>query len=196
MGGVGSGKSTVAALLAGHGVAVIDSDRLSRRELSQPDVVDLLVEWYGSGICGSDGQVRRNKLAEIVFGDPAERARLEGLLHPRIEDRRRQLMAEYAKDPEIRMIALDSPLLFEAGLDAACDAVIFVDSPREARLGRVRAERKWSGEELSRRENSQLPLDEKKRRADHIVINNSGLDDLRTRVDRLLSKLLAQATDA
>ena len=189
-GGIGAGKTAVARLLGQHGVRVIDSDRLNHQELGTPAVIETLVGWFGDSVRAPDGSIRREALAKIVFEDPEALARVEGLLHPRIDRRRQVLIDQSNDDPSVRAIAIDSPLLYEAGLDAMCDVVVFVDAPRQQRERRVTAQRGWSAEELARREKLQKPLDSKKARADHIVVNNSGLDSLRRRVERLLSELV------
>ena len=194
-GGIGAGKSTVARLLEDGGVRVIDSDHLNHEELKDPAVIAKLVEWFGGSICAADGSIDRAELAEVVFGDPEARARVEGLLHPRIDRRRRVLLAQHNRDASVQAIAIDSPLLYEAGLDAICDLTVFVDAPADQRRRRVASERGWSTEELARREKSQKPLDSKRAVADHIVVNNSGRDELRRRVEKLLSELLNEASE-
>jgi len=189
-GGIGAGKSTVARILGEHGAAVIVSDRLNHQELDSPEVIQTLVEWFGPGLLGADGEILRPALAEIVFNDAQHRARVEGLLHPRIDRRRRELIAIYRRDPQIRLIVIDSPLLFETGLNELCDAVVFVEASPGDRRRRIAAERGWSEGDFRGREKLQKPLDSKRFDADHIVVNNSGLDDLRAEVERLLSKLL------
>lgn len=193
-GGIGAGKSTVARFLADNGVGVVDSDRLNGEQLEEPEVVAELARWYGPDIRKPGGGVCREVLARIVFDDPAQRRRVEGLLHPRIARRRQELIENFQADPRIRAVALDSPLLFETGLDRGCDLVIFVDAPAAQRARRLAATRGWSAEEVCRREKSQEPLDNKGARADYIVENKSGLDDLRSKVEKLLSELLAQAS--
>lgn len=195
-GGIGSGKSTVAGMLAEHGVAVIDSDRLNAEQLAQPDVVETLVSWFGENVRDPGGGIRRKAIARIVFDDADRRARLEGLLHPRIAARRSELLAKYRADPAVRAVAIDSPLLYEVGLDRLCDVVLFVDAPQSQRLQRVASARGWSADELARRENSQEAVDSKRAKADHIVTNNSGLDELRSKVEAILSDLLARVSDA
>jgi dephospho-CoA kinase len=192
-GGIGSGKSTVAAILAEQGVGVIDSDKLSREELQHPEVIAELVGRHGPEILDSNRQVQRAALAKVVFADPNERKHLEGLLHPRIERRRQALVRRYNADPAVVAIALDSPLLYEVGLDAECDAVLFVDADRQERVARVAA-RGWNACELERREKLQNRLDLKKAKADHIIVNNSGRGLLRQKVRKLLSDLLTQAS--
>jgi dephospho-CoA kinase len=193
-GGIGAGKSTVARILADLGARVIESDCLNREELNTPEVIETLVAWFGESIRSPDGGIMPQAVADIIFRDPGQRARLEGLLHPRIERRRNQLIDRARRDPDTRAIVLDSPLLFEAGLDRICDVVIFVDAPADQCRRRVAETRGWTQDELTRREKSQRPLDIKKTQADHIVINDSGLGDLRIKVEKLLSELLAHAS--
>ena len=86
----------------------------------------------------------------------------------------------------------DAPLLFEVGLERECDAVIFVDAPRELRLARVRATRGWDDAELARREASQLPLDEKRRRSTDVVENSGDPAALRRAVERVLAAIIGR----
>ena len=113
-----------------------------------------------------DGRVNRKAVAEIIFRDATQRQRLEALVHPLLRAGRAGLR-ERAKGA--KAVVIDAPLLFEAGVDAECDTVIYVDSPREQRLARVRATRGWDEPELERREASQLPLEQKRRRSAHLA---------------------------
>jgi dephospho-CoA kinase len=191
-GGVGSGKSTVAKMLGEMGAGVIDSDAVSHREINKREVTDVLLKWWGSEILAADGGVDRQKVGAIVFADPSQRHRLEALLHPRIAIRRADLIAEFEKQPRIKMIILDSPLLYEADLDLACDAVIFVDAGLDKRRDRSEKPRHWPEGEISRREKLQQPLDMKRARADYICDNNSTLSDLRHQVERIFSNIVAE----
>ncbi len=189
-GGIGAGKSSVARILESLGAAVIDSDRLAHEELSDPEVVSRLRDWWGDKVCPS-GVVDRKALGSIVFNDPVALDRLEKLLYPRIHRRREQLVEKLNADGAVRAIILDAPKLHEAGLGDYCDALIFVDADRATRVQRVAASRGWTEEELSRRENLQNSLDTKRANADHVVINHSSLDRLRTDVERVFSSVLA-----
>lgn len=188
VGGIGSGKSTVAAMLAEHGCIVADSDAAARASLRDPAIRQELIDWWGEGILDEQGEVSRVKVAEIVFQDQAARHRLEALVHPWVEQRRREQFAD-APDGAVGFV-IDAPLLLEAGLDAMCDALIFVDAPREVRLARVKTARGWDEAELTRREDSQLPLDEKRRRADHTVVNTGDLAQLREQIGRILRDIV------
>lgn len=193
-GGIGSGKSMVARILATLGAGVIDSDALSHQALGEPEVARTLTEWWGDSIRGPDGQVDRIKLGQRVFQSVGEKARLEALLHPRIARQREALIEAFQANPAVRAIVLDSPLLFEAGLHQRCDAVLFVESDASLRAERVRLTRGWPPEELARREKFQKPLDIKRTQADHIVVNNSGRDALRHQVVRFFNRLLKSLT--
>ncbi len=189
-GGIGAGKSTVARILESLGAAVIDSDRLAHEELAAPDVVETLREWWGMSICTPDGEVDRKRIGDIIFNDPAERTRLEELLYPRMKTRRETLLAAYDTDPNIKAVVLDTPKLFEVGLNEICDTVIFVDADWAVRIRRVAESRNWTEEELRRRENLQKPLDLKEASADHVIENHTGIEELRTQVQRVLSSVL------
>lgn len=190
-GGIGSGKSTVARILAELGAAVIDADELNRQVLVAQETRDILVSWWGRRILAADGSVDRAAIADLVFRDPMERARLESLVHPLIAERRERLLEQYQDNPQVRAIVIDAPLLFEAGLVERCDRVVFVETDRGVRTARVASDRGWSGEELARREKSQLPLDLKRRRADHVCRNNSDMAVLRQQVEALFSQVVS-----
>ena len=191
VGGIGAGKSSVAAILAELGAVVIDSDRVGHAVLEEPDVRETLRTWWPQVGASAGGGVDRQALARIVFQAPAERERLERLLYPRIAQRRAQRVAEALADPAVRAIVIDAPKLYEAGVDAECDRVLYVDTDRNHRLDRVTRSRGWSPEELIRRENQQDPLDSKKAKADYRIENNSDMADLRRRVEAWFTSLLA-----
>jgi len=180
----------VASLFADAGAAVIDSDELNRAQLRSPELIGELKSWWGKSICHASGELNREQIAEIIFGDPAQRRRLEGILHPRIARQRERLIAAHQRDPSIRAIVLDTPLLIEAELDRRCDAVVFVDADHGVRQDRVTRIRGWTQAEWRQRENSQKALDKKRNRADYVLVNNSSdLAELRSAVCDLLGAL-------
>jgi len=165
-GGVGSGKSTVAAIFIKQGARGIDADALGHRVLDLPAVRAGLVRDWGGGIL-QDGRVDRAALARLAFRSRKSVARLNRRVHPEIlkEIRRRIAKAR-------GWVILDAALLFETGADALCDKVVFVSAPRALRARRVRS-RGWGPGELKRRERFQLPVVYKKKKADY-VIDNAG----------------------
>jgi dephospho-CoA kinase len=187
-GGVGAGKSAVAAILADLGCVVCNSDDMGREALHDPAIRAELVGWWGREVLNQDGEIDRAAVAAIVFNRPEELQRLELLVHPWIETRRKALFTMAPADA--CALVIDAPLLFEAGLDAECDAVIFVDADRGTRLARVAEGRGWDEQELGKREDSQLPLDEKRTRSDYVVSNNGDLRALSEQVHRTLNEIV------
>lgn len=173
------------------GAGVVSSDQLGHIEINAPEVKETLRRWWTKSVIAEDGSVDRRKVASIVFADPAQRHRLEALLHPRIAIRRSDLMAEFDRQPRIKMIVLDSPLLYEVDLDLLCDAVVFVEADRDRRIERSEKAHHWPEGELDRREKTQQPLDMKRARADYICENNSTLADLRKHVERVFTQILS-----
>lgn len=188
-GGIGSGKSKVAGLFGDLGWLVIDFDAEIRKALSTIVVRDTLVDWWGDNVLDDDGNLDRKAVASIVFADEAQRKRLESLLHPMVLLTREQAQQK-ARDANAPGIVLDAPLLFESGQDAACDAVVFVETSLHTRLKRVKDHRGWTEQELLDREASQLPLAEKKARSTHIVENEPGHSDLKSRIAAISAILL------
>jgi dephospho-CoA kinase len=147
-----------------------------------------LVGWWDRDILDEAGEIDRAAVARIVFSRPVELKRLESLVHPWIEARRKALFEQAPVDA--CALVIDAPLLFEAGLDAECDAVIFVDADLETRLARVAEGRGWDEQELGKREDSQLPLDDKRARSDYVVSNNGDLRTLSEQVHRTLNEII------
>jgi dephospho-CoA kinase len=188
VGGIASGKSTVAQAFADLGCVVGDSDLHAREALAQPDVRKQLIEWWGDDILNTQGDPDRTKIAAIVFRDPAQRARLEALIHPLVHARRARQIAESTDAPAF---IIDAPLLLEAGVDKECDAVVFVETPRDVRLKRAKENRGWDEQEFTRREKAQLDLKAKRARADHIIPNTDDRATLARRCKDLLERIRA-----
>jgi dephospho-CoA kinase len=187
VGGIGSGKSEVAAMLAAAGCTVSDSDALIRKQYAMPEVRSQLQAWWGPGILDDSGGVDRAAVAAIAFRDPSERQRLEAFLHPRVEAQRRRIFD--SASPGSPALVIDAPLLLEAGLADQCSEIWFIDTPEETRNHRVRASRGWSADELARRERAQWPLDRKRAAAHHVLRNDGDPASLRKQVLERLAAL-------
>ena len=179
-GGIGSGKSTVAGLLADHGAFVIDADAIAR-EVVAPGSEGLrtLVDTFGEGILQTDGALDRQVLARRVFHDEQARARLNAITHPLIARRTADLLREL---PPHAMMVHDVPLLAELGMQDAYDVVVVVDTPDDLRRERLMS-RGLSEQEVVARISAQASRDERLAIADVIIDNSGSLDDLRAQVD-------------
>jgi dephospho-CoA kinase len=193
-GGIGSGKSFVACLFGELGCAVIDADAQVREAYDDPHVRQTLRQWWGDAALKADGSIDRSGIARRIFNDPDERRKLEGLLHPMVHAARQRQMGILSRDPRTIAFVWDTPLLFEAGLNDQCDAVVFVDAPFEVRLDRVTRGRQWDEAELLRRENLQWPLDKKRSIADYIIRNTADAGEARSQVRAVLSRILERAS--
>lgn len=189
-GGIGSGKSSVSKLMASMGGLVIDADAAARAALDEPAVQAELVAWWGPKILDAQGRVDRREVAARVFDNEKELRRLEELVHPIVAEKRRQAIAAARKNPDIRFIVLDVPLLFEVGVDDECDRVVFVEADRATRLERLKRARGWEESELDRREKRQMALDKKRSLADDIIVNNADEAECRSQVRRLIDRIL------
>jgi dephospho-CoA kinase len=186
IGGIGSGKTQVAAELARHGGRVISGDQLGHEGLRQPALREQVIRRWGPGVLDEHGEVVRRRLGALVFADPAELRDLEAILFPWIERRLREEIARAQSDPEVRFVVVDAAVMLEAGWDRLCDAVVFVHAPEAERLRRLAQERGWSAKEVAAREQAQWPLTEKVRRA-HATVDNSGSpEQLARQVEDLL----------
>jgi dephospho-CoA kinase len=188
-GGIGSGKSRVADEFGRLGAVVIDSDVEAKQLLDRPDVRETLRGWWGDRVIGQDGRVDRKAVAHIVFTDPEERRRLEMLVHPLVKERRADAIERARRDGR-EAVVVDAPLLFEAGVDAECDAVVFVEAPVEVRRSRVRKSRGWDTAELARRESQQLELAEKRRRSLYVIANDRDQEWLTREAARVYRAIL------
>ncbi len=193
VGGIGSGKSAIAAQFAQLGCAIIDSDKLSHEAIESPEIKAELLAWLGDAVFEPQGRVMRKAVGAMVFSDPQKLARLNGLIHPWIAKHRQQEMAQHLANPAIKAIVWDSPLLLETGLNRECDAVVFVRIPNELRAERVAKTRGWTPEELAKREKSQIPLDKKAVIADYYVDNSGDPSASKQQVQQVLSHLFSMS---
>jgi dephospho-CoA kinase len=186
VGGIGSGKSQVAAAFARRGGRIVAGDELAHAALRQPELRQRIVARWGPEILDAHGEVQRRRLGAIVFADAVERRALEEVLHPWIKQRIREEVAAARADPAVRFVVLDAAVMLEAGWDGVCDRLVYIDAPRAVRQDRLAAQRGWTSQEADDRERAQLPLTEKAGRADHVLDNATTLDHLERQVDHLL----------
>lgn len=190
-GGIGSGKSAVAALLEELGCVVFRADRVAKEALNDPDIRQQIVSRWGDLLIDDSDWVDTRAIADIVFVDARERKWLENIVHPWVEQRRREYFSQ--APPNTPALVIDAPLLYEAKLNELCGAVIFVDTPPHTRLKRLQQTRQWTEEELQRREDCQFPLDEKRTRADYVIENHGDMQFLRQQVHRIFNQITSPA---
>jgi dephospho-CoA kinase len=169
-GGIGSGKSTVAALLAQRSAVVVDADRIAR-EVVEPGTPGLaaVVAEFGDGVLTAEGALDRPALAAVVFGDPAARARLDAVVHPLVRARAAELVEAAPPDA---VVVQDVPLLVETGQAGSYDLVLVVETDLETRVARL-GERGLSAEDARARIASQA-TDEQRRAVADVVLRNDG----------------------
>ncbi|MFZ2479734.1 MAG: dephospho-CoA kinase [Propioniciclava sp.] len=189
-GGVASGKSAVADLLARHGAVIIDSDVLAREvvALGTPGL-DAIAERFGPGVLAADGSLDRAALGRIVFADPEARTALEGITHPAIRERS-EWLREHA--PEGAIVIDVIPLLVEAGLAERYDTVIVVDADEDTQLRRLMARSGLTREEAELRIAAQASRRRRRTVADEVVVNDGDRAELEARVDALWQRLRAR----
>jgi dephospho-CoA kinase len=189
-GGIGSGKSTVAGRFRDHGIPVIDADEVAREVVEPGEPAHReLVAAFGGDVLDADGRVDRARLRERVFADPAQRRRLEAILHPRI----RESMRRRADALDAPYCILMIPLLVESGGDYRLDRVLVVDADAGRRTGWVQARSSLNREEVRRIMDTQAGREERLAAADDVIENDGDLDDLARKVDALHERYLALA---
>jgi dephospho-CoA kinase len=183
-GGIGSGKSTVAALLAERGARVIDTDRVGH-EVYLPGTEGFrrVVEAFGPGVVAADGSIDRAALGAIVFRDPAALRRLNGIVHPLIGAETARRVAALRTEGFAGPIVLEIPLLVEAGWRGIVDRVWVVAVSRETAVARASARSNLPRAEVERRIDAQIPDAERRRHADLVIENDGSPADLRARVE-------------
>lgn len=190
-GGIGSGKSAVAALFSEFGAEVLDADALAREVVLEAEVLEALVARFGEEIRSEAGGLDRAAMADLVFGEGEEarqaRRDLEKIIHPAVRTRLRADL-EAARQAGRGLVILDVPLLLTSPFREDCDRIVFVRTKRATRLERVR-QRGWDARELDRREAAQVSLEDKECAADRVFDNDGDIHRLRADVKAFVESL-------
>jgi dephospho-CoA kinase len=189
-GGIGSGKSTVSALLADHGAVIVDADRIAR-EVVEPGTPGLarIIETFGERVLAADGSLDRAALAAVVFADPEARSSLDGIVHPLVRARAAELTAAA---PPCAVVVNDVPLLVETGQASSYDLVLVVEADPATRVSRL-VQRGLTAEDAHARIAVQAS-DEQRRAVADVVLDNSGTpEELAEQVDRFWADRVAPA---
>jgi len=189
LGGIGSGKSTIAAEFAKLGCKVIDADRIAHELLEEPPVREKVVKLFGKAVLDSSGKIDREKLASAAFADRKMLASLNRIIHPLVLQRTQVLIEQYNSQNQVKAIVLDMPLLVEVGWHKRCDKLIFVDCEKKLRLERAK-KLGFDKNQVKIRENFQISLDNKASLADNTVENNSDFSAIARQVTEIFSYIV------
>lgn len=182
-GGIGSGKTTVANLFAEHGASIVDTDAIAH-SLTRPggEAIALIRDAFGESCITADGALDRPYMRQLIFSDAAAKQRLEAILHPMI--REHMLAQAHAAVSPYSLLVI--PLLFEAGnYLGVVQRVLVIDSDDAIRIERTMQRSKLSEQEVRTIMAQQISREERLQRADDIILNNDGMDELRQQVLQL-----------
>jgi dephospho-CoA kinase len=189
LGGIGSGKSTIAAEFAKLGCKVIDADRIAHELLDEPVVREKVVGLFGQTVLDSSGKIDREKLAEAAFADDLMLASLNRIIHPPVLQQTQELIEKFESQNQVKAIVLDMPLLVEVGWHKRCDKLIFVNCGKKLRLQRAK-KMGFNENQVKIRENFQISLDNKASLADNTVENNSDFSAIAKQVTGIFSYIV------
>lgn len=185
-GGIASGKSTVSGWFRKHGFPVIDADLIAHQVVAPGEEgLNRVIKAFGPEIMRADGTLDRARLGSIIFQDPEKRRILNDLLHPLIRRKMREQMAACETQGHAAVI-LDVPLLFEGSFSGWIDRTIVVYVTRETELVRLMQRDRLPRAEALMRIEAQMPLDEKKKRADAVIDNDGTAASTERQLTRLL----------
>ena len=193
-GGIGSGKSAVAGLLAEHGARVIDADAVAREVVARESVgLADVVDEFGPDILGVDGELDRARVAEIVFTDPRARERLNAIVHPLVAARIEAMLDENSQGG---VVVYDVPLLVEASVQDRheFDLILVIEAPEELRIKRLVRDRGLTEEQVRARISSQASDEQRRAVADVVLVNDGSPGDLSAAIDRLWHDRIGPAT--
>ncbi len=193
-GGIGSGKSTAAKILAELGAPILDADKVGH-EIYQPGTPAYreLIDTFGEGILAPDRTIDRRKLGPIVFADPAALKRLNAIVHPKMFARMGEMVAAMRRGGETRPIVIEAAILIEANWQPLFDEIWLVTAARERVIERVERDRGLKPEQTEARIRAQLSDDERRKYATSVIRNDGTLEELRAAVTRLWEDALARA---
>jgi dephospho-CoA kinase len=193
-GSIATGKSTVSEMFRRKGAEIIDADQIAR-EVVEPGTEGLarIVREFGPGMLDEEGKLNRERLGARIFQNPAEREKLNRLLHPLIVDSMRAKTEKIKKEKDPDLLIWDVPLLIEGNLTQWVEAVILVYTPKEIQLERLMKRNALSKEEAEKRILAQMDIEEKKKYADYVIDNRGTLSETERQVDQLWKQLISKS---
>ncbi|MGH8013770.1 MAG: dephospho-CoA kinase [Candidatus Binataceae bacterium] len=193
-GGIGSGKSTVAGILADEGAPIIDADKVGHAiyQPGKPAYADLVAA-FGKEILADDGTIDRRKLGPIVFADPIALKRLNGIVHPKMFERMREMTRAMRAGGEPKPIVIEAAILIEANWQPLFDEIWLIIASRRRVIERVERDRGLKPAQTEARIKAQLSDDERRQFASTIITNDGTIEDLRIQVTALWRQVCARA---
>jgi dephospho-CoA kinase len=193
-GGIASGKSAVAAILRELGFPVLDADSISHKLMEPGQAAhDEILQAFGADLADASGRIDRHKLAAVVFRDPAKLAKLNSILHPRVDRIIFNQLEDWQKSCAHAAVFVEAALLIEAGMAARLDGLVVAWCTPEQQLERLRA-RGMSESEARRRIAAQLPIEEKLKQAAYTIDCSGTLEETRAQVEALAANLHKRGT--
>jgi len=190
-GGIASGKSTVSRALREMGAKIIDADEIAHRiiEPDQPAWQDIVAS-FGREVLNEDLSINRAALGAIVFSDPARLQELNRITHPRVMERLRAELEAINQENADAIVVMEIPLLYETHMDRLCQEVWVVWVDRETQIKRLMDRDHINYAEAVKRIDSQMPLDEKARRADRVIGNMLGFEETKALAARYYKEIM------
>lgn len=191
-GGIGSGKSVVCNFLKEKDVPIIEADPLAKELTNRlPDIRQALMGEFGEDVYTPEKDLNKDKLSHLVFTNPEARERINQIIHPHvfkaIEKRVNQLQEQNQK-----FVGVEAALIYESEMEQMLDAVVVISAPLNKRVDWIKERDGFSKEEIHKRIDSQMPLEEKVKRADYVIANDAGLIELKQEVDDLYKWLCSR----
>ena len=195
-GGIGTGKSTVSQILQEKKFPVIDLDTISHEVIKIPKVIEKIVENFGKEVLENSGnfenknnaiRISREKLGKIIFENKEKRLLLNSIMHPEILHTMREQISKYKKNNKI--IFVEIQLLFEVQWEKEFDYILLISAKKSTQIRRILERDKRSEIDALNIINSQLSLDDKKKRSDFVIENDGNIEELKEKIDKFLEYL-------
>ncbi len=192
VGGIASGKSTIAKMLESLGADIIDADKICHQIINTKDIAyEITIKW-GNHLQDDNGKINRHELAKIVFSDRENVSALNSIIHPKAIEQIKSKIAEFQDEVPTKTIVLDAALLVESNLIDICNTILFVDTGKNRCNTRVQENRKWPLDEIAKREKFQGLLQQKREIADVIINNNHSKKDTLNQVEDFWNQFITK----
>lgn len=190
-GGIGTGKSTVSSYLAQKGCYIIDADKISREmTMKGAPALDDILEVFGKSYFDEEGNLNRKKLGDLVFREPAEKAKLEKIITQRVIKQTHETIEYLAKSGFKGIVVVDAPLLFECGMEKIVDESWLVTAALEKRIERIIERDGLTKEQILARINNQMSQDMQEKLSNYIIDNSGSVDELKKEIDFHLERII------